>query len=91
MPQPAAPLDDIDPVAIERTINGHRPTRLTPAETAEAVRILAAAGHSDPHIAERLHCSDRTIQRIRHRHRIPPGIPPHPGTLAHHHTRTGAA
>lgn len=61
----------IDPIAVERTINGDRPTRLTPAERAHVVRTMAAAGHTDTHIADRLRCSDRTIQRIRAAHNIP--------------------
>lgn len=65
--------DDIDPIAVERTINGDRPARLTPAERTHVVRTLAARGHTDRQIADRLRCSDRTIQRIRAAHHIPTG------------------
>jgi hypothetical protein len=56
--------DDVDDSAVELAIAGEG-VDLTPAERRIAVRRLHADGLTDPEIAARLHCSDRTVLRIR--------------------------
>lgn len=67
-----AGTDMIDMVAVDRAIarTGAAAT-LTPAERLEVVRAMAAAGASDPQIAQHLNVVDRTILRIRQRQGIP--------------------
>jgi len=57
--------DDVDHTAVELAVGG-TVVRLTPAERRAAVRILHGHGLTDPDIATRLACSDRTVLRIRH-------------------------
>lgn len=68
-PAPAtaeADSDEVDPIAVDRACDGTLgDAQLTPAEQAEAVRRLSAAGASAARIAERLHISARHVQRIR--------------------------
>lgn len=54
----------VDEIAVELAAAGHE-IALTPEERAEAVRLLHSRRLSDPEIAERLHCSDRQVLRIR--------------------------
>ena len=54
----------VDEVAVQRALHGD-PVHLRPAERAEAVRRLTAAGHSAADIAERLRTTTRTV--VRHR------------------------
>lgn len=54
----------MDEIAVERAMNGD-PVSLTTTERAEAIRRLAARGVSDSTIAKRLHCSDKTVLRVR--------------------------
>lgn len=61
--------DTPDPIAVQRAIDG-LPVKVTAAERAEAVRIMAARGWSDAEMAERLHICGRTVQRIRDLHGI---------------------
>lgn len=56
-----APVDEI---AVQRAVHGD-PVHLRPAERAEAVRRLTAAGHSAADIAARLHTTTRTVVRNR--------------------------
>ncbi|MGW8430912.1 hypothetical protein ACWGJ9_07280 [Curtobacterium citreum] len=56
--------DDVDESAVDLALTG-TPVRLTQAERREAVRTLHAAGLTDPTIAARLGCSDRTVLRDR--------------------------
>ncbi|MGV1009109.1 MAG: DUF1173 family protein [Dermatophilaceae bacterium] len=66
----------VDLVAVRRAVDnpGVSPP-LNRAEQTMAVRALAAAGASDPQIADRLGVSDRTVLRWRHRAQIPAGRP----------------
>ena len=66
----------IDLVAVRRTVDnpGVSPP-LNRAERTMAVRALAAAGASDPQIADRLGVSDRTVLRWRQREQMPAGRP----------------
>lgn len=59
-----------DDVAIERATAGD-PVPLLTHERVEAVRRLAAKGYTDAEIAERLHMTERTVQRTRTKHGIP--------------------
>lgn len=61
----ARPNDEVDDMAVELAVLGES-VRLTPAERRAAVRILHGYGLTDPDIANRLACSDRTVLRIRH-------------------------
>ena len=54
----------VDDVAIQRAINGQR-TRLTPAETRQAVHTLTNQGKSIRWIATQLGITTRTVQRHR--------------------------
>ncbi|MGU3409151.1 hypothetical protein ACLBWP_03505 [Microbacterium sp. M1A1_1b] len=65
--RPAAPerVDGIDETAVLLAVAGEQ-VRLTPEERRAAVRQLHAAGLSDGSIAARIHCTDRTVLRIRH-------------------------
>ena len=54
----------VDDVAIHRAINGQR-TRLTPAETRQAVHTLTNRGKSIRWIATQLGITTRTVQRHR--------------------------
>ncbi len=58
------PVADVDPVAVELAVRGIE-TRLTPAERRAAVRELHGYKLGDREIAERLHCAQETVQRIR--------------------------
>ncbi|MDQ2852228.1 MAG: helix-turn-helix domain-containing protein [Actinomycetota bacterium] len=70
-----AGTDTIDKVAVERAIlRTGAATTLTPAERLEVVRAMAAAGASDPQIAQHLNVVDRTILRTRQRHGIPSAL-----------------
>lgn len=57
--------DDVDDAAVAIAITGE-PIDLTPAEREAAVVALHAQRFSDVEIAERLHCTSRTVLRIRH-------------------------
>lgn len=62
---------DIDDVAVERAVCG-LPVELNPAEQVEAIRRLAATGHTDRMIAANLPgITVRTIRRRRQQHHIP--------------------
>lgn len=62
---PAAEADsDLDPVAVEKAVYGHR-VQLTRAEQIEAIRRLDQLGYSSDVIAARLHISPRTVVRRR--------------------------
>lgn len=54
-----------DAAAIERAVAGDPPDRLTPRERAAAIGQLDNWGRSAPVIAERAHCSRRTVHRAR--------------------------
>lgn len=45
-----------------------------PAQLVDAVRRMAAAGMSDPEIAEQVDLCRDTVGRVRRRHNIPPGL-----------------
>ncbi|MDR6574321.1 plasmid maintenance system antidote protein VapI [Curtobacterium sp. 320] len=62
---PPAVDDLVDEAAVMRAIEGEQ-TDLTPKQRREAVEILHARGLNDKEIAARIHCSDRTVLRIRH-------------------------
>ncbi len=65
-----------DPVIVDRVIEERRVgTPLPAAESAEAVRRLAAQGYSDGQIAHRLGFTRRSVVRIRARRGIAPGVP----------------
>ncbi len=65
-----------DPVIVDRVIRERRVGSTLPAaETAEAVRRLAAQGYSDGQIAHRLGFTRRSVVRIRARLGITPGVP----------------
>lgn len=57
--------DEMDEIAIERTILGDRPVHIGKAERAEVARRLTAAGVSAREIGDRLGRSSRGIQRDR--------------------------
>jgi transcriptional regulator with XRE-family HTH domain len=57
--------DDVDDAVVAIAITG-APIDLTPAEREAAVVSLHAQRFSDVEIAERLHCTTRTVLRIRH-------------------------
>lgn len=52
----------LDEIAIEEAIAG-RPVRLTRAEATEAQHRMRAMGYTAQQIAERLHITERTVQR----------------------------
>lgn len=56
--------DDVDETAIELALTGTA-VQLTPAERRVAVRTLHGYGLTDPAIAARLGCHERTVLRIR--------------------------
>lgn len=60
-----------DPAAVARAVAGRPPKRLTITERAAAVAELNRQGLSDPMIADRVGCTDRTVFRIRKRNGIP--------------------
>ena len=64
-----AAREEVDEVAVARALSGE-PVQLTYLERVAAVRALAALGHSDAEVAERLGVADRTVQRIRAQHQI---------------------
>ena len=59
-----ADTDTLDEIAITRAIDRGGVT-LTTAERLEVIRRMAAAGHSDPTIAEHCGCTHRTVERVR--------------------------
>lgn len=61
--------DYVDDVAVERACDGHRVV-LNRLERVEAVRRLHTRGLSDVAIAGRIGITERTVCRIRQRHRI---------------------
>lgn len=61
--QPAQP----DQAAIERAVAGEPPERLTPRERTAAISQLDARQLPAQTIAERIHCSKRTVHRARSR------------------------
>lgn len=71
----------IDPIAVARGIAGDPPPKMTRAERVEAIRILAANGHADPAIADRLRTTQRTVGRLRAENDIPSRIEPSTGHL----------
>lgn len=60
-----------DDVSVERAISryGHEVPWLNSAEKSEAVRILTRKGWSASEIADRINCSERTVNRKRAQHR----------------------
>lgn len=57
---------EVDPVAVERTLEGDPPTHpLTPAEKRVATRLLTEAGLSSSEIAACLGCRQRSVVRYR--------------------------
>jgi len=75
--------DDVDESAIELAISGEG-VDLTPAERRIAIRRLHADGLTDPEIAARIRCSDRTVLRIRfHEFGLPHNDTNHNPTTAH--------
>lgn len=68
---------DSDPLAVEHALAGLLTARqLTTAERIEAVRYMAARGHTDRQIAERLRWSSlNAVTQFRHSWAIPPGVP----------------
>ena len=60
---------DVDPIAVERAIAGDPPPVLSIGDIAASVQKLSAWGLSNTQIADRVRCSDRTVQRIRTRAR----------------------
>lgn len=65
-PEEVEDAPDVDEVAIELALQGHR-VRLTPAERSVCVERLHAKHYSDPLIAATIGCADRTVLRIRER------------------------
>lgn len=65
-PTVGATEDDgaIDEIAVARAIASGG-VKLTTAERLEVIRRMAAAGHSDPTIAEHCGCTHRTVERVR--------------------------
>jgi transposase len=57
-------IDGVDEVLVHLAVSGDH-VRLSPAERRAAVTVLHDARLSDSAIAERLHCADRTVLRIR--------------------------
>lgn len=60
----------VDPMAVERTINGDRPEHLTIHERRAVVAQMTDAGHSAAFIARRLGCDPRSVVRLRARTRV---------------------
>jgi hypothetical protein len=54
----------VDEVAVERAMTGD-PVNLTTGEVSEVIRRMTSMGHSAAEIGERLHISQRTVQRWR--------------------------
>jgi hypothetical protein len=63
----------VDELAVALAVAGER-VDLTPADRRAAVRILHGRRYSDPHIADTLHTTERTVLRIRDELHLP-GIP----------------
>ncbi len=57
--------DDVDMIAVEEVVAGHRFIRLTRAERRIAVREMNAMGLTAPQIAERVGLSSRSVTRSR--------------------------
>ena len=68
--------DDVDETAVELALTGSD-VHLTPAERRVAVRTLHGYGLTDPEIASRIRCSDRTVLRIRDELDLPYNDNPH--------------
>lgn len=73
----------IDRVVVDRVVAAAKAgracdtsLRLTQDERLEAIRTLAASGHTDGEIALAVGVSDRTILRLRQHHAIAPGVSP---------------
>ena len=64
-----------DEVAVLRIISGTRPEHLLRSERVEAIRRLAASGHTDREMAVLLGDSTRTVLRLRAAESIAPGVP----------------
>ncbi|WP_284761554.1 helix-turn-helix domain-containing protein [Curtobacterium sp. MEB011] len=84
-PAEALRSDSVDDMAVELAVAGED-VHLTPAERRLAVTELHSYGLTDPDIAARLHCSDRTVLRIREELDLPyndnPYSPPATATPA---------
>jgi hypothetical protein len=61
---------DLDEMAVERTVWGDRPQRLTIAERERAALVLRDRGVSAGEVAELLRCTPRTVYRIYARQRL---------------------
>ncbi|MHC9046781.1 hypothetical protein ACYX8G_19525 [Microbacterium saperdae] len=61
---------DVDEVAVRLATEGHL-VRLTPAERRACVEILHAKSYSDALIAETIHCTSKTVERIRDELNLP--------------------
>ncbi len=59
--------DEVDEVAVQRLIAGQRPAFTTRAERQQAVQYLLQKRLTNRTIAERLHISLRTVERLRAR------------------------
>lgn len=71
----AAPMTDVDEVAVERAVLGDRTVHLTRAELFLAFTRLDAAGHSANSIGELLGVSERSVTRWRKGQAFPKGRP----------------
>lgn len=60
-----APRQDVDEIAVERTIHGHSPAGLNKAERLEVTRQLTERGATARQIADRLRMDPRTVHRYR--------------------------
>lgn len=63
------PRYGVDPVAVDRAVDGDQSLRLTVAERHEAIARLTRQGWSAARIAVHLGCTPRTVCRHRHRAR----------------------
>ena len=66
---------DVDPMKVERAIDGDRTVRLNPQERNQAVAVLVARGLTDRRIAAVLGCTPETVLRSRTRQGIAPAVP----------------
>jgi hypothetical protein len=74
---------DVDPVAVQRAVDGDPPATLTRRERREALRVLHARGLTYDEIAQRLHTHTRMVHRdlcalglVHNRPHNPTGNPP---------------
>lgn len=66
---------EVDPVAVERALDGDPTRPLGVAEKVTAIRIAVRRGWNDREIAERIGVTPRHVLRTRQRHGIGCGVP----------------